>query len=101
MIDFADCFIQIPAHSQSHQRSLIYLNGIIMRVKVWRIEPYISTNGQKVALVSYQIRRGDTQDLKDLPIIVFSPWNCDFLKLCVPQGAVLPGHGIFRHLGFK
>lgn len=75
--------------------------GSLMRVKVWRIKPYISTNGQKVAGVSYQIRRESSQDWKDLPIIVFSPWNCDFLKLCVPQGDVLPGHGILRHLGFK
>lgn len=72
-----------------------------MRVKVWRIKTCISTNGKKVAGVSYQIRGGTTQDRKDLPVIIFSPQNCDFLKPRVLQDAAFPGHGILRHLGFK
>lgn len=77
------------------------LMGSFVRVEVWRIKPYISTNGKKAAGVSYQIREGTTQDWKDLPTIIFSPWNCHFLKPCFPQHAALPDHGILRYLGFE
>jgi len=51
-------------------------------------------NRKKVAGVSYEIRGRTT-------IVIFSPWNYDFLKPRVPQGVALPGHGVLRHLGFK
>lgn len=66
--------------------------GSLTRVKVWSIKSYISTNGTKPAGLSYQIRGGTTQDQKDLPVIIFSPWNCNFLKPHVSQHAVLPNH---------
>lgn len=90
-------FSYLPTLSHMREVSFI-LMGSFVRVKVWRIKPYISTNGKKVAGVSYQMRGGDHSRL---PTIIFSPWNCHFLKSRFPQCAALPGHGIFKHLGFK
>lgn len=79
--------------SLGHTREVSFiLMGSLTRVKFWRIKPYISTNGTKLAGVSYQIRGGTAQDQKDLPVIIFSPWNCNFLKPDVSQHAVLPNH---------
>lgn len=90
-------FSYLPTLSHMREVSFI-LMGSFVRVKVWRIKPYIRTNGKKVAGVSHQIRGRTTQDRKDLPNTIFSPWNCHFLK---SQHTALPGHGIPRHLGFK
>lgn len=54
-------FRYLPTLSHMREVSFI-LMGSLMRVKVWRIKPYISTNGKKVAGVSYQIRGGTTQN---------------------------------------
>lgn len=93
-------FSYLPTLSHMREVSFI-LMGSFMRVKVWRIKPYVRTNGKKVKGVGYQIRGRTTQDWKNVPITIFSPQHCHFLKPCFPQHGALPSHDILRHLGFK